>query len=872
MLTIRLLSFSKLKVMKWFGLICVMGVVFCLAYPAQAARLFVSSAASSSALVAGQAQPTQPPIFSGAEPYPAPTQAASPKNITTYPGLTMLVHPAFDGNFKNGDWLPVLVQLENQGNDLSAEVTVSVTDGRGTTTYAVPVQLPTGSRKLVTVYVLPNTYSQEIVVQLSSGQTVYAGEKVQVNSQPNNVFLVGLVTPQRGTLSLISAVVLSQQNRSIVLVDVPLADLPERPEGLGSFNVLIINNIDTTSLSTAQQSTLESWVRQGGRLVVGGGAQAMQVATGLPASLLPIRLNNMTELSDLSGLAAYAGGDEVRVPGPFVVSTGEATGGTILAQQDNLPLVREWAVDNGFVDSIALDLEASPFDAWSGTIGFWTALLSPNSKFPDNLPVDISVRQMRANGLVYALSNMPTLDLPSIRWLAILLIFYVILIGPVNYLVLRWRKKLQLAWVTIPLITLAFSGGAFGVGYAMRGTDVIMNKIAIIEPQPSGSAEVSSYMGLFSPERRTYEIQVSGGGLLSPMNQDYDPWSGMPVTSIGQTTFVQSDPGIVRGLNVNQWSMQSFMTEGTWQNFGGVTSDLQFQGETLSGTVRNDTAYKINGAALILGTQIYKLGDLAPGDTKTVSMNVATLIDQLFGSPISYKLFQEYFDQPLPNGPPREIQLKQNILDNLFQGGSSFGPMFSSKAPTLDMASLSRLVILGWVDEAPPDISVSGRQPAQITTGLLLQPLKYRFANGDHISLPPGFVPGTIIELNDGGYCGPTGMPAVYLGRQRVVFEFQIPGFGDQTTDISLQPSAIESLILNIGSDGGSSQAPTIAFYDYTISDWRVMQTPIMGRNIITDVAGLVNEKGQVQVSLLLDNPNSGGGCFYLTMGLEATP
>jgi hypothetical protein len=170
------------------------------------------------------------------------------------------------------------------------------------------------------------------------------------------------------------------------------------------------------------------------------------------------------------------------------------------------------------------------------------------------------------------------------------------------------------------------------------------------------------------------------------------------------------------------------------------------------------------------------------------------------------------------------------------------------------------------LDQAPPDISLSGRQPTQKTTGLLLQQLQYRLVSEGHISLPPGFIPGNVIELNDGGYCGPTGMPAVYLGRQRVVFEYQIPA------DLSVSPSKIESLVLNIGSDGSVSQPPTISLYDYSVEDWRVMQNLVMGRNVITDVSGLVNDKGQMQVSLLLDNLSGGGGCVYLLMGLEAQP
>ena len=50
---------------------------------------------------------------------------------------------------------------------------------------------------------------------------------------------------------------------------------------------------------------------------------------------------------------------------------------------------------------------------------------------------------------------------------------------------------MQLAWLTIPVLTLLFSGGAFGVGYLMRGTDVIMNQIALIAPNGSGSAAVT---------------------------------------------------------------------------------------------------------------------------------------------------------------------------------------------------------------------------------------------------------------------------------------------------------------------------------------------------------------------------------------------
>ena len=40
---------------------------------------------------------------------------------------------------------------------------------------------------------------------------------------------------------------------------------------------------------------------------------------------------------------------------------------------------------------------------------------------------------------------------------------YILLVGPVNYFVLRWRDRLAWAWITIPTLTLAFSALAYGI-------------------------------------------------------------------------------------------------------------------------------------------------------------------------------------------------------------------------------------------------------------------------------------------------------------------------------------------------------------------------------------------------------------------------
>jgi hypothetical protein len=773
-------------------------------------------------------------------------------------GLTMEVEVAFDGYAKYGEWLPVWVRLENSGPDRQTEVRVRFPGRRGTVAFAASASLPTGSRKRIPVYVLPNNFSHALEVQLFEGDQLLLSQKAPVSPEPNISYFVGLVAPERGAMSLLSGASLPGKQRPKVLIDLSPTDLPERPEGLRSFDCLILNDVDTDSLTPDQGAALETWVRQGGRLVIGGGAGAMRTAAGLPKSLLPLEPHDLVEVDALPALSGFAGAERVRVPGPFLVAIGEPGEGHTLAALDDLPLVRERAVGNGYADFVALDLAVSPFDAWAGTTAFWERLISPGAAYPEWQPPDLSSRQMNSGQMAQALSNLPSLDVPSIRGLGMLLVLYVVLVGPVNFFVLRWRKRLHWAWITIPLITVAFSAGAFGLGYALRGSDLVLNKIAVIELQPDGTAGVSSYLGLFSPTRQSYEIEVKDEGLLSPLNPDYySPWVSSGVGSPGEMVFVQGDPSRVRGLAVNQWSMQTFMTEGVWTDFGRIAADLRIEGEELVGFVRNETNHTLTDAVLIQGSLFVRLGDVPPDGKVPVGMNLSGLAGERFG-PIGWRLFEEQLDQPGPGGPPREAQLRQMVVDSVFQQGGTFSP--ASSFMRFGGGSPQGLVLLGWLDKAPPEVWVAGQRPEQQTTALLHTSLSFHLPDEGRVSLLPGLIPGAVVQMPlEGGPCGP-GATSVYVGRGQAVFEFRVP---EGVRDVQ-----VEELSLALGSDGGWGQPPQTAIYDWGAETWVELDDPVMGLNVFSDAASLVSDDGRVHVRLSSED-GRGSGCLYVELGLE---
>ncbi|MEJ7697451.1 MAG: hypothetical protein WKF78_12720 [Candidatus Limnocylindrales bacterium] len=116
--------------------------------------------------------------------------------------------------------------------------------------------------------------------------------------------------------------------------------------------------------------------------------------------------------------------------------------------------------------------------------------------------------------IVAAASQLSSLALPPIGGLIALLGAYILLIGPINYLVLRRLDRRELAWVTMPVLIVVFAVGAYAFGSLLRGSDLIINEVAIVRGAPGATeGTAQAYLGIFSPSRGTYQLRIPGGAL-----------------------------------------------------------------------------------------------------------------------------------------------------------------------------------------------------------------------------------------------------------------------------------------------------------------------------------------------------------------------
>jgi hypothetical protein len=194
--------------------------------------------------------------------------------------------------------------------------------------------------------------------------------------------------------------------------------------------------------------------------------------------------------------------------------SGDLARGRAIAKSGDRAVAAQADYGSGSVAILGID----PTTGWIADSGaaraIWSSLIPPRSDGTVSIGDDSQI--------VGAVANLPALDLPPLAGLLLLLVGYIALIGPLNYVILRRIDRREWAWVTMPILIVGFAVGAYAFGSALRGSSIIVNEVGIVRGAPDateGSAQV--YLGVFSPARGTYQVAVPGGALLSsPVSGD----------------------------------------------------------------------------------------------------------------------------------------------------------------------------------------------------------------------------------------------------------------------------------------------------------------------------------------------------------------
>ncbi|HYO87252.1 MAG TPA: hypothetical protein VER79_01320, partial [Candidatus Limnocylindrales bacterium] len=555
--------------------------------------------------------------------------------------IELRVDAGYDGHFRELEWLPVRVSVVNNGPDVSGRLVVRPeTSGDGiTNTFSAPVLLPQGAQQTIFLYVTARAFANQVRVELLSdaGAVLASGDDLIRVVRPGDRIAVVFTDAVAGGVDLSGAVL---GGFSLFQADWSAQQLPPLPEALAGIDLMLFDELDTGVFSTAQRKALGDWVRAGGHLIAAGGAGWQATAAGL-TELLPLIPQSAQSIESLLPIAQWLAVPEAQakaLDAPALVATGElsADAQVLVQSTGNVPLVVRRFVGNGVVDYLAPGPNAAPLRDWAGMGDLWFALETSRGPLPGWAHGFENWGQAQQ-----AVSIIPGIDpLPDILPLALFMLAYVVVVGPLNFVVLTRLDRRDWAWLTIPLSILVFSGASWIIGSNLRGADPLLNRMAVVRTWPDEDrAAAEGLVGLLSPRRAQYTLLSGDGQPLRPIPQALQSGSLLVRGAQASVDIQQAEAFAAVNFAVDSSFVAGFSQSGLTEApsvSGSATLiyDPAIAGQMLArGAIRNDTEQVLRAPVILGRGAALRLPDLAPGEVAPFEL---TLTGEGPASPAPY--------------------------------------------------------------------------------------------------------------------------------------------------------------------------------------------------------------------------------------------
>ena len=668
------------------------------------------------------------------------------------------------GRYKPGCWTPVRVALRGVKTLNRGEVVLTVPDGDGVPSrFITPLPSPapddgTGQTSVV-LYARLGRVKSELAVELRTADGVVARRVFKpgasadywpaILSEQELVITVG-----PGSLGVEEAVRLLDQEpdrRTVVARVDQFEELPSRWYGYEAVDTVVLSTSDPGIYAGLKPSdprvvALDEWVRLGGRLVLCGGEHAEEVLGRGPESALgsfaPGRIKEMVALRGVKDYELYAGSsarmpgsrDDIRVPHLVEVD------GKIEAADGQLPLVIRGARGFGQVTFVAAALDRPPLAEWEDRSLLTGKLLgypaTPGDEDEEGTALMHYGYTDLSGQLRSALDQFPSVWVVPF-WLVVgLVVLYVLAIGPGDYFLLRKVVgRMQLTWITFPLIVVAFSATAYVLAHRFKGDRVLVNQVDLVDVDvESGRLRGTAWANVFSPRMNRYHLAFEPralGGRAHGEAGALCAWLGLPGDALGGMNPRTAEPAVWQNhygfsgeldalddVPIPIWSTKSLTGRWTARADAPVQGRLTEVEGLLEGTISNTLPFALSDCLLAYGIHAYELGAVGPGETVEVGLRRRELKSLLTGRQIVIVKEEEKDDYRSQSTPydQASVDVAYVLRAMMFYeacGGRTYTGLSNRYQAFVDLSHLlktGRAVLVGRAEAAAADAECHGAE------------------------------------------------------------------------------------------------------------------------------------------------------------------
>jgi len=522
------------------------------------------------------------------------------------------------------------VTVENSGEDFTGTVQVIFSAGYDNCAYNTEITLPAQGKKQFTVTVP----EQAADTAYGIGQLNFLDEEERViQSIPlkgifNDIMSgipVGILSDDYSGLTFMDAggepFYTMRSDYPLKLIELDNDNLTGYLDGL---YFLIIDQFNVSSLSGENIQAVQDWVRGGGWLIIGTGAYAEQTLSGFDEDFLNVEVTSVSEPGEASIVTENAS------------RYGYYYNYTYDADID----FSQMAIAELDFDKMQTYSEGSenpaiscPIDEGAATILFFSLGEKELQKMTPYMVQSIYQEAMdnsnryqsfrRSSDMEYigqrALAFIDSLNSDvDFSWLKILILIYVVMAGPVLYLILRKCRKREWYWLGAPALGILFIAGVYFFGMGVR---VKETKAYSVTVQQADSDRADTYLLAYHSGVKPWEVRLNDSyEVAGPGFQGYSYYSSSSTAVVSDYHYIVSNgsEGLSVGLKPRENFENGFLYAGKRAESAGRITGVGLKGSgsgNISGSVTNETAYDMEYMAVWFNYHIMVISDVKAGET-----------------------------------------------------------------------------------------------------------------------------------------------------------------------------------------------------------------------------------------------------------------
>lgn len=758
----------------------------------------------------------------------------------------------YEGVVKVAEGNPLVAKINNMGDEFAGELQIEVAvDGQNKMIFSKAFDMPKSAEKEIKmhtpIYMIEKSFEVKIV---ADNRVVYSEKIVPtdyispehtvvavISDKPDKYrFVNSLSLPKYrydnefmstfqysksmyGPVSAISSTmpmpVFDEDNtlKTHILYFDSFAEFTEKVN-YDYMDYIYIGESDNLNMTKEVEAYLIEWMKGGNTLFVETGADYKKILSQLPSSLINYDIKGTETLEFGSQF------DQDNVSFDAVIGeVNETVGGDYLPLFDmNFGVSTPFGAGN--LVTLRMDLGDQPFsDAL-----YTSAVLSEIVASTRDKTVYYEEEYYGYYDMSYRLGRIPDEKAPP-YWLMIVIFFiYIVIVGPILYLVFKLTDKRDYLWVAIPATAMVCLLVLYLVGLQTRFNQPITNSISsIVFTDGDDYFDVTTDIAFFNNKNEDVVISWSENENINLNSTERYYW-GEP----------QDNKKLIGKMMVGKQNQYTAYNTPLWTpTFMKATKVVPLTNKMDKPMVKvaegadgeayeftNITPLKMTYAFMMVGNSIYTIGDVEPFETVVVSNGFTGDIYQYIDTVLAPNLYNDY---------TAEGRKKQADIELLREKAESYyyQRVENQKGMPTDVSVFGlNLDAIGY------EMDINNEDTEDFNRNILQYKGAITYEPGTVVKLGHGRIPteytfdsmnGHMYAYNDYN----AGMVVDLYNLNECYYNFNIPTFID-VNEVELKLDNIYRMEDWHQIYNGYSGAPPVntefALYNYTTGDWDIIE------------------------------------------------